>query len=105
MEQDQILANLGIRMIAIGRMKVADVRRGIFIRLVTQRPANLDGALVRVNQFNMRRTEEWHGKTAREMNLCRIEAHIDREGFDQVLPVVPIVERAGPEKERNGCVD
>src|ERR1035438_4290792 len=86
-------------------MKVADVRRGISVWLVTQRPAGLDWSLTGVSQLYAGRMEERHGEITCEMNLPSVEAHIDREGFDQVFAIVPVVECAGPEEERDGRVN
>src|ERR1035441_402638 len=61
-EQDQILARLRVRMIAVGRVKVAYVRGGIPVRLVTQRPANLEGTLAGGSQLYAGRKEKRHGE-------------------------------------------
>src|ERR1035437_360130 len=104
-EEDQILARLGSRVIAIGRVKVADVRRGISIWLATQRPANLEGSLAGVSQLDAGRTEKRHGEVTCEMNLLSFEAHIDWEGFDQIFAIIPIIECAGTEEEGDRRVD
>src|ERR1035441_3916734 len=104
-EEDQILARLGVRVIAISRVKVADVRRGISVWLVTQRPAGLDWSLAGVSQLYACRPKERHGEITCKVNLLSVEVHIDWEGFDQVFAIIPIVECAGPEEESNGRFD
>src|ERR1035441_3368446 len=104
-EEDQILARLGIRVIAIGRVKVANVRWGISVWLVTQRPPGLDWSLIGVSQLYAGRMEERHGEITCEMNLPSVEADIHREGFDQVFAIIPVVERARPEEERDGRIN
>src|ERR1017187_2809086 len=89
-EQDQILARLGVRVIAIGRVKVADVRRGISVWLVTQRPVDLEWSLAGVSQLYAGRTEKRHGEITCEVHLLTVEAHIDWEGFDQVFAIIPV---------------
>src|ERR1035438_7444602 len=49
--------------------------------------------------------EKRHGEITCKVNLLSVEAHIDREGFDQVFAIVPVEERARPEEERDGRVD
>src|ERR1035438_5166846 len=92
-------------MIAVGRVKVAYVRGGIPVRLVTQRPANLEGTLAGVSQLYAGRTGRPHGEITCEMNLLSVEAYIDWEGFDQILVIIPIVECAGPEEESDGRIN
>src|ERR1035441_3940266 len=79
-EQDQILARLGIRVIPIGRVKVADVRWRISVWLVTQRPVGLEWSLAGVSQLYACRTEKRHGEITCQVNLLSVEADIDREG-------------------------
>src|SRR2546427_7653295 len=87
-EQDQVFAGFGIRMIVIGRVEVCEMLRRIFAGRVAQRPAYLQKGPGRVEKLDARRFEKWHGKVTGEVDPLRIKTNIHGKGFDEVFAVV-----------------
>src|ERR1043166_950525 len=105
-EQDKILAWLGMWMIAVSGMEIGDVVGWIFERNKTRAPGNVRQMGVALpDQFELCRTEKWHGKKARQMNSLRIEADVYGKAFHEKLPVIPVVKRARAEEKNHRCVN
>ena len=56
-------------------------------------------------QFEPRRAEERHREVTTQAYAVAIVPDDHGKAFDQVLPVVPVIENAGSEEERDGGVD
>ena len=67
-EQDEVLARLGLRMVAIGRVKVADMIGGIAVGRVSHAPANVLNIGGDPVQFDPRRAEERHREIAAQIH-------------------------------------
>src|SRR5688572_11178450 len=83
-------------------MEVADVRWWIFQR---QRAHFEMRVRDMVNELNFGRFEERHWEIAREMHAITVVADIHRQGFDEILAAIAVVEGACAEKKRDGRVD
>ena len=105
-EQDQVLAQLGRRVVAIGGVQIADLVRRVLVRARSGRATDVrDRRRRRATQFDARRAEEGHREVAAQVDAVRVEADVHREALDEVLAVVAVVERAGAEEEGDGGVD
>ena len=106
-EQDQVVARFGLGVIAIGGVEVADVVRRVVERRGTERSNRHAGDRRRrgADQLDPRRPEERHREVTGQVDAFVVEADVHREGLDQVLAVVAVVERARAEEQRHRRID
>src|ERR1051326_4041489 len=87
-------------MVTVGGMEVADVVGGTGIGRIPYAPSKMQGRLrIAGDDLDPGRAEEGHREEARQLDIVRGKADMDREGFDQVLPVIAVVECACAKEE------
>jgi len=90
-QQHQILARFGRRMIAIGGMKIADVIRRVAIGRGANLPLDIRDRHFGAREFDSRRVEERHREVTAQMHAIRVIADDHGEGLDQILAIVAVV--------------
>src|SRR5207249_5959361 len=67
-EQDQVFSGFGARMVAVGGMEIADVRRWVTERRVTNGPADVETRCCGIAQLNPRGLKAGHWEIAGQTN-------------------------------------
>src|SRR2546427_10477559 len=102
-EQNEVLADFRLRVVAVGGVEVGHMVGRVHIRGIAYTPAYVrDRDRSRADQLDPRGTEERHREKRGEVETSRRIADVNRQGLDQLLASAPIAERprAGEQRAR-----
>src|SRR5438477_12385106 len=101
-EQHEVITDFRLRVVPVGGVEVGHMVGRVHERRIPYAPAYVrDRDRSRADQLDLRRTEERHGKEAREVETVRHVADVHREALDEILAFVPVVESSSAEEERD----
>src|SRR5205823_2788643 len=89
----------------ISRMEIGDLSGRVVERRVAEGPMDLKGNSFGIEQLDAGGMEERHREVTGEEDVLLVKADADREGLDEILAVVTIVERSSAEEECDGRVN
>src|SRR5271154_7172645 len=101
----QVLSGQWVGKVAVGRMEISQLIRGLLQWHGPHLPFNGIDLLTRPHELYARGAKERHGEITHQVDSILGKANVGRKRLDQVLAVVAVIKSAGAVEKSDGSID
>ena len=104
-QEHQVFSGRGVGEVAVGRMKISQLIRGLLQRHGPHSPFDVIDLLTGPHELHAGGAKERHREIARQVDSVLGKANAGRKRLHQILAVVAVIKSAGAIEKSDGSVD